>query len=79
MRQIRFWASAALLLCGLTPPLPQGVHAQTGITLQEGEKIRIGLVDERDRRTGVAGLPGVEMKLRRVSGTLVGMEADTVF
>jgi hypothetical protein len=79
MKRVLLCGLAALLLHGFAPSLQGGIHAQMSVTLREGEKIRIGLVDERDRRSGVAGLPDANIKLRRVSGTLMRIESDTIF
>ena len=79
MKRALLGGLATLLLCGLTPSFQGGLKAQEVATMQAGDKVRIGLVDERDRRSGVSGLPGVDLKLKRVSGTLIRIESDTIF
>jgi hypothetical protein len=79
MKRVLLGGFATLLLSGFAPSFQEGLQAQVGATMQAGEKVRIGLVDERDRRSGVSEILGVEIKLKRVSGTLLRIESDTIF
>ena len=79
MKRVLLGGLATFLLSGFAPSFQEGLQAQVGATMQSGDKVRIGLVDERDRRSGVSELPGVNLKLKRVSGTLLRIESDTIF
>ena len=79
MKRALLGGLAALLLSGLAPSFQKGLQAQVSTTMVAGDKVRIGLVDERDRRSGLSEIPGAVTKLKRVSGTLLRIESDTIF
>ena len=79
MKRALLGGLAALFLSGLAPSFQKGLQAQVSTTMVAGDKVRIGLVDERDRRSGLSEIPGAVTKLKRVSGTLLRIESDTIF